>query len=502
MAGNAVERRRSRVFIIPQQAGPANAPEYLMFSAAGALAWPQGDVTLHKAPSPTRRDKFEVIARTQDARENATLSLSVVDQLAKSRMFELVRQRCPFDVLVVHGLCQDPQDLNGGWSSGKVRVLANARFTDYSTDELGTMDESSDAPIMEELSISAEELLEILPMTYLEKAKNQIVAEVVKVVFVDSVQCGDCGGAPSDGISKVAALVSPAGSSPGTLPEVVATMDGYSTTIESSITTMAPTDVAADMAHIGDYLVVLQSGSTGAIQYINLDEMLRGVGTWTEVTTGLDVSGAPQAISSVGPRDTWIVGAGGYVYKMADVISGVTVQDAGVATQEDLLDVHALDLDNVVAVGKNNAVIYTTNGQDWGVVTGPEPGADLKAVWVRSEIEWLVGTNTGKLWYTRNAGVSWTQKRFVGDESGSIEDIQFANANVGYMAHTLATTAGRILRTIDGGYSWFVVPEGQGSLPANDIINSIAVPEDDANIIYAGGIADNAADGILIKGSA
>src|SRR5690606_1846774 len=155
---------------------------------------------------------------------NATLSLSVVDQLAKSRMFELVRQRCPFDVLVVHGLCQDPQDLNGGWSSGKVRVLANARFTDYSTDELGTMDESSDAPIMEELSISAEEVLEILPMTYLEKAKNQIVAEVVKVVFVDSVQCGDCGGAPSDGISKVAALVSPAGSSPGTLPEVVATM--------------------------------------------------------------------------------------------------------------------------------------------------------------------------------------------------------------------------------------------------------------------------------------
>ncbi|HMN10740.1 MAG TPA: hypothetical protein PKD55_00275 [Bellilinea sp.] len=502
MAGNAVERKRSRVFITPQRAGPANAPEYLMFSAPGALAWPQGDVTKHKAPSPTRRDRFETIGRTQDAQENATISVTVTDQLAKSRMFELVKQRCAFDVYIVHGLCQDPQDLNGGWSTGKVRILEQARFTDYSTDELGGMDESADGIVMEELSISAENVYEVLPMSYIEKAKSQVVAQVVKVLFPDSVQCGDCGDVPSDGISKAAALVSPAGSSPGTLPEVVATKDGYTTVIESAITTMTSVEEVSDMANVSDYLVVLQSATTGAIHYINLEDMLNGVGTWTEVTTGLVASGAPKAISSVGPRDTIIVGNGGYIYKMVDATAGVAVMDAGVATSENLNAVHMFDLDVAVAVGENNAVVYTFNGQDFQAVTGPEPGAALNTVWVKGKKEWFIGTATGKLWYTRDAGINWIQKRFVGDESGEVHDIRFVSDAIGYLAHETTAPAGRILRTIDGGFSWFVVPEGQGSIPVCDAVYSIAVPEEDPNVIIAGGLADNAADGILIKGSA
>ncbi len=69
------------------------------------------------------------------------------------------------------------------------------------------------------------------------------------------------------------------------------------------------------------------------------------------------------------------------------------------------------------------------------------------------------------------------------------------------MAHDTVTPAGRILRTIDGGNSWYVVPEGNTGFPANDRLNMLAPCINDPNIVYGGGLGDNATDGILIKGA-
>jgi photosystem II stability/assembly factor-like uncharacterized protein len=69
------------------------------------------------------------------------------------------------------------------------------------------------------------------------------------------------------------------------------------------------------------------------------------------------------------------------------------------------------------------------------------------------------------------------------------------------MAHDTATPAGRVLRTVDGGQSWYVLPEGAGTIPANDTINAIAACGEDVNVVYTGGLADNATDGILVKGA-
>ena len=63
------------------------------------------------------------------------------------------------------------------------------------------------------------------------------------------------------------------------------------------------------------------------------------------------------------------------------------------------------------------------------------------------------------------------------------------------------TPAGRILRTIDGGHSWYVTPEGNTTIPANDRVNMLAPCEADVNIVFGGGLGDGAADGFLVKGS-
>ncbi|KKK92607.1 hypothetical protein LCGC14_2701210, partial [marine sediment metagenome] len=79
--------------------------------------------------------------------------------------------------------------------------------------------------------------------------------------------------------------------------------------------------------------------------------------------------------------------------------------------------------------------------------------------------------------------------------------VHFATPSVGFMAHDTATPAGRILRTIDGGFSWYVVPEGNTSVPANDKFNMLAPCINDPNVMWGGGLADNGTDGMLVKGS-
>ena len=115
---------------------------------------------------------------------------------------------------------------------------------------------------------------------------------------------------------------------------------------------------------------------------------------------------------------------------------------------------------------------------------------------MRSPQEWLVGTATGRLWYTINGGATWDEKGFTGAGGGQVRDIVFATPSVGYMAHDNGTS-GRVLRTIDGGFSWYVMPEGAGSIPANVSVNRLAVC-DDPNILYAAGVGSGA-DGIWIK---
>jgi photosystem II stability/assembly factor-like uncharacterized protein len=117
-----------------------------------------------------------------------------------------------------------------------------------------------------------------------------------------------------------------------------------------------------------------------------------------------------------------------------------------------------------------------------------------------SKSTWFIGNAGGALWYTEDAGVNWVRKDFPGSGTGEVRDIKFATNSVGFMAHDSTAPLGRILRTINGGQSWTVEPLSTLSIPANDRINALAVSIEDPNVVYAGGLADDAVDGIIIKG--
>lgn len=496
--GKRVRTPFTRVFTIEDRAGPANAPVYEGQARAMGPSWDLGDRTPVREPDPNRYGAFIIVDAIKGERGLPTLSIEARYQFTISEFLRIGRRGCPLDVQVHLGECQDPRDFNAGWD--KILVLENSDISNWSASELGALDQGEDAIVNETIDINAFDMYELKQILFTELGATEVTGEIIDVQICDSVQCGVCG-IPSTGCQTFFAIAEGQVGSPGLPAELIFSEDAGATLGQTNVSTLPVNQNPSAIYCVGTRLAVVSNGDC-AIHYATLADILTGTETWTRVATGLVCpAGAPNDIFSLSSRFTWIVGDGGHVYFSSDITAGVSVQNAGVATSENLNAIDGIDENNLVAVGDNNAVIFTIDGENWASVTGPNAGVALNAITMRSALEWMVGDAGGQLWYTRDAGVTWTEKAFPGSGSGVIRDIIFATDTVGYMAHDTALTAGRILRTIDGGFSWYVLPEGTSTLPANDRINSISVSGECPNDLFAGGLADDGTDGFLVKGA-
>lgn len=485
----------SRVWFQEGGAGPARARTYHGNWKAGSASWSRGDITTIREPDPNSYDKFIRVGRFRGEPGDPELPITARYTLDRSVLLKAARGDCEHTLHVHFGQCENPQDFARGWQ--KALILDGASISSYGTSDLGAMSQDESAAVNEDVPFTGIDLYEVVRLTFSEQAAALVTREITAVYVCDSQQCGVCG-ASSDGCQVVLALEGAISASPGQAPTVLYTSDGGSTWGERTVTTLAASEAGSALLCIGANVVVFSADSE-SLHYAPLADLVLGAETWAEVTTGFAASSGPLAAYSLGATETWIVGAGGYIYFTDDPENGVTVSDAGNATTEDLNDVHAYDGQNITAVGANNAVVNTTNGGvSWSAITGPAAGVVLNTVWMRSADEWFVGAANGKLYYTIDSGTTWVEKLFSGSGAGSVRDIVFTTASVGYMAHSTAGPAGRILRTIDGGYSWYVMPEGTGAIPTNDYVSELAVC-DDPNIVFGGGLGGNAVDGFLVK---
>ena len=483
----------SRMFLIENGAAPNHTPIYEGLWKAGALSAGQGTNTPIRIPSKNAYGKFETVGSIQGDAPLPELPVTARYTLDLSDLLRLTNLGCTHDVQVHFGTCQLPSNFNGGWD--KVLVLETARISDYKTTELGALEPGDNAVVDEPVTFQGELVYEIKKLSATEISASNVTGEVVAVSICDQAGCGGTCGSASDGCQKVFFVQLAGGVSPGIAASVVYSDDGMGTSAKTGIATLAIGEAPNDAACVGDNLVVISEDSE-SLHYANISDILAAAETWAEVTTGFVAAKGPLAMWSLGPSETWIVGEGGYIYFTDDPTSGVEVQDAGVATIQDLNDVHVFDSEHAVAVGASNAVVRTTDGTIWGAKTGPAVGVVLNAVWMKSADVWFVGTAGGALYYTNDGGDSWTLKGFSGSGTGSVTDIYFATNSVGYMTHTTAAGVGRLFRTIDGGNSWVLGPES-GSMPDNDRINKVRAC--DANKVFAGGLGGGASDGFAVK---
>lgn len=495
MLSQAFTNSYSRVWFQDGGPGPSRRSVYHGNWKAGAVSWDRGDLTVIREPDPNSYGKFVRVGRFRSEPGDPELPIMARYSIQRSTLLKAARADCEHALRVAMGQCSDPQDPHRGWE--KLLILESAAINSYGTDDLGALGPDENAPVNEDVPFTGTDLYEVVKLNFAQQAASLVTREIVSVYIADSQQCGACG-VSSDGCQIVLALENGLSASPGQAPTILYTRDGGANWSEAPITTLSATENGAAVLGIGAYAVVLSADSE-SIHYTDLSDLLLGTYSWSEITTGFVATKGPLAAHSFGATDTWIVGEGGYIYHTDDPTTGVTVSDAGSATTQDLNAIHGYDNNNLVAVGASNAVVRTSDGGvTWESITGPAVGVVLNAVWMLGTNEWLVGAANGKLYYTVDGGATWTEKTFPGSGAGQVRAIAFTTPSVGYMAHSTAAPAGRILRTVDGGYSWYVLPEGAGSILANDYVKSLAVC-DDPNIVFGGGLGDNAVDGFLVK---
>lgn len=499
MAGRArirgVKNDQSRVWLMEGGASAFTVPTYEGLMKAGTPRYQKGQRTALTNPSFDTYGGFEIVDKIAAARSNPQLPLTGRYTKELSKLLRMANQECENDIQVHIGECQDPTDFNRGWD--KILALEEADVDDWGTSgDLGALNEGDRAAVDETSTFTGTLIYEIVPIGLSELGASVVETEVVGIVICDRASCSGQCGSGSNGCQKVFAAEKAGGVSPGALAGLTFSEDGGATWDSTSISSLGADEDPTGIACVGRNVVVI-SQESASLHYADADDIIEGDESWVEVTEGFVALKGPNAILSLGAGKVWIVGEDGYIYFSEDVTSSVEVQDAGNATTEDLRAIDGSDDQNIVAVGENNAVVYTQNGgESWSLVTGPAVGIDLISVSARGEQEWLVGTGNGKLYATRNRGRTWTEVTFTGKGTGEVTDIKFSTRMVGWMTHILSG-AGRLLRTVDGGHSWYVTPEGSGTMPSNERLNSIAVCVN-ANHVYVGGL-DTGTDGIIVE---
>ena len=332
----------------------------------------------------------------------------------------------------------------------------------------------------------------LLPIKFSAYAESTLLAEAIDVIYFDDISCGACSAA-SDGCEKIAFLTRANTGSPGLSGQIVYTLDNKETWATKDLPTLGGLDPRR-MAAVDQYIVVI-SEADGSLSYFTKADI--ATSTVSQVTSGFVGGGAPRSIYAKSPNEVFMGGAGGYIYKSEDITLGVDVVHDGSLTVQNSNDIHGYG-QTVVSVHNSNVILYSqNNGLNMSLLsTPPEVGANLTAIWCKTAYQWYVGTNTGKLWFTENAGATWTQ-RLLPNQSDLvvINDIKF-DPDLGEIGAIAAETinAGYVYRSFSGGREWSRVSPYVSELPTNRRINAVALCG--VNEVAAAGLKSGSTDGL------
>lgn len=489
----------SRVWFLDGGAGPATRPNLMACAKFTDPSWGQGDVTRIECPDPENFGKFIEEAEVQGAQDRVSVGVMGRYQFDRSALLDLARRRCTGEFQALLGKCGSPTDYRSGWQ--KIVVFPASRLTSYGLENFGAISSDENNAANENVELSAKEMYEIMHVNFAELCAATVARELISINVCDTANCGgDCGEA-SDGCSNVLAVQIGTGATPGTLPSVVYTNDGFATCASDSISTMFSNETPTGAACMGNTFAVIADTSNG-IHYKPTANILNGTsGGWTENNSGF-AGISPRAIYAVSARHAWIVGDSGYIWFADDPSTTVTVQSAGSVTTQALSAVHAYDTDNVLAGGAANALVRTVNGGTvWTTVTGPtaQAGVLVTLVYMRSAKVWFIGYANGAFYYTLNEGTTWTALTLPGTVT-RITALRFPTESVGFLAVVIGGV-GKIMRSTAGGAAgtWYVLSESGANIPDNDKINALAVCDGEANVVYGAGLGGNGTDGFLVK---
>lgn len=456
------------------------------------------------APDPPNAKRYKLIGRMASAPDIASATMTFYEKhgVLPRQLFK----NCPFSAYEVVGSCQDLSDLYNGVTD-YLLIYSMGMIADKSLGDRVTMD--SDELIGDELTVSLSDIYPVGPLGFGDNALTLVDREVLDVIYGTRNLCGDCGPA-NDGSRWIYAITRSSGGSPGLPSEVIYSTDGGATWSQVTITGIGATEDPVSIDIVGSRLVVLSptaaSATQGGYYWADIDPDTGIPGTWTKVTSGFVASAQPRDMFVLSPREVFICGDAGYIYKATDITSGVSVLNAGVATTANLTRIKGAE-DVIVAVGASGTVIRSINrGATFATTTAIPTVSGLQALEVFTQKRIWVGSVNGYIWYTQDGGKTWTKKGFNGEGTGQVFDILFPTEEIGYMLHGNATPTARLFFTLDGGATFTNTGWRITNWPTFNYAKRIAAPVSSDSAVNVNNVAiagiTSANDGVLLLGIA
>jgi len=232
-----------------------------------------------------------------------------------------------------------------------------------------------------------------------------------------------------------------------------------------------------DIGNDGHRVVVTggpDPGQDGEISYSEDDGA-----TWNNVTVGTVNNQGINMITRDQRGRVWVCADAGYVYRSNALVTSWTTQEAGVETAQDLNDIVFYNEQVGYAVGDSNAMIRTTDGDTFGLITGPAVGSDLNSVAVNYLGYVFVTASNGAIYMSTDQGDNWSTLVAAGVYGTDARRIRF-DQRLRYFAGLIVddgSPLGSFYRSEDGGASF-----REWEVDTNAGLNGVFVA--DPNMIY------------------
>ena len=457
------------LWVFPE--GPNRAPAYIGCTDADDVSAPQGDIELIRCFGPD--GKYQVVGTKSTPPDPITTTLTSLTFRTRSL---LERIRCEYGLMFLQ---RDGGRADLFCNHQRYLILADVRNTEKTYG--GLVKREEDAESTRGFSLSAQP-----PLIDGAEITGKRIATTETMSFTDVFMLKeDCTLLPVKYGVAVALDSGLYGAG-----DVWLTADGGQTW---TVTTGTPNlhDLQAcamvDLCHGVRRIIVADKAvgaSVGGIAYSDDDGA-----TWIHVSliagqVGYGVTHG-GGIFALDANHIWLASAKGYIFFSADGGETWSVQDADTLGVGDYTQIEFTSdgLHGYAGAGAGLVAKTVDGGTNWDLATVIAGTPDVLAVALipgHEDILW-VGTASGTLFFTEDAGVTWTQRTgWVGSGIGDVHDIGFANDYVGFMIADDATPEGSVYQTIDGGYSWDKL-----TTEANSGLTALAVG-DENYLVYVG----------------
>jgi hypothetical protein len=498
-----LQTQHKRTFI--QFGGPrvGNAPKFYGVDAQylvvqGVKNSELGGIDPVWVPDPQDSRKFRLVGRMISPQDLPDATL-VMREKHGSIPRQLMRIDCVLNLYEPTGPCSLLSDFVGGWKD-YVQIYSKGMVTDKDEGDRTTFD--GDDAQEDSLTVVFSDIYPIGPLSFGETANTQIDREVIDLHYAPSQPCVGC----SYNDQRLYAVTKSSGAgSPGLGAEIIYSVDGGITWNQANIDNIGATEDPLGLEIVGNYIVIL---GANAYYYASVEPetgLLNS--TFVKVTAGFVGGFTPSDIYVLSPREIFFSASGGYIYKSTDITVGVSVVSAASATSSNLLRIASRG-DTIVIVGASGIVLKSLNrGVTW-ISTDTTPTANgLQAVSILDERRYWVGSNSGRVFYTDNGGITWVTIALPGLGTGGITDILFVTDEVGYIAHATNTPTARLFTTWDGGQDWTQGKYRIINWPVFSKAGRLAAPATSepswvSNTLAIGGLSGGGTDGIILVGNA